>query len=567
MSSKNKTPNIGLNKWQGNEYAKREDFVNDNLIIDQEIKDLKTKTEEVKQSAKNYTDTEVSKKVDKISGKGLSTEDYTSTDKNKLAGIQVGANKYSHPNTHSANIIVQNSERRFVSDSEKANWNNAVQHISNTIKHITQAEREKWNTVTNKVDKVSGKGLSTNDYTTAEKNKLNGIQSGAQVNRPISDSVSSSSTSTAASSKAVKAAYDRAVTALNTANTKETAFSKNTGFNLNKSDSVTSTSTSTLATSKAVKSAYDRATTALNTANAKEPKITKKTGFNLNKSDSATSASTSTLATSKAVKTAYDKGNDAYRKVTSATYVRDRIKTVDGTGSGIDADLLDGKHATSFLQKTEVQYISNFGVPLKTLSIGVSNIYGVDVDDNYIYCTTKVDRGRLYRISKNTGNAISSFQVAKKDDRLHGIAIEGDNVWIGVDYSMWKSTKTGSPSNAFSGGTNLKRSVCVDGSYLWFIGQWSDDYNVYKSSKSGGIVSSFSFPNATGIAIDNNYLYIQTTVGDICKCDKSGKIIQKFHTNVSGTDICLRNNIFYVVDSQLNKIKCFGNDGNILIQT
>lgn len=33
-----------------------------------------------------------------------------------------------------------------------------------------------------KVDKVSGKGLSTNDYTTAEKNKLASIAAGAQVN-------------------------------------------------------------------------------------------------------------------------------------------------------------------------------------------------------------------------------------------------------------------------------------------------------------------------------------------------------------------------------------------------
>lgn len=34
----------------------------------------------------------------------------------------------------------------------------------------------------NKVDKISGKGLSTNDYTTDEKNKLNGIAAGAEVN-------------------------------------------------------------------------------------------------------------------------------------------------------------------------------------------------------------------------------------------------------------------------------------------------------------------------------------------------------------------------------------------------
>lgn len=33
-----------------------------------------------------------------------------------------------------------------------------------------------------KVDKVSGKGLSTNDFTTAEKDKLSGIASGAEVN-------------------------------------------------------------------------------------------------------------------------------------------------------------------------------------------------------------------------------------------------------------------------------------------------------------------------------------------------------------------------------------------------
>lgn len=37
-----------------------------------------------------------------------------------------------------------------------------------------------------KVDKVDGKGLSTNDYTTAEKNKLAGIQEGAQKNKVTS---------------------------------------------------------------------------------------------------------------------------------------------------------------------------------------------------------------------------------------------------------------------------------------------------------------------------------------------------------------------------------------------
>ena len=36
--------------------------------------------------------------------------------------------------------------------------------------------------ISGKVDKVEGKGLSTNDYTNEEKNKLAGIAAGAQVN-------------------------------------------------------------------------------------------------------------------------------------------------------------------------------------------------------------------------------------------------------------------------------------------------------------------------------------------------------------------------------------------------
>lgn len=40
MPSANKTT-IGLNQWQGNEYPKRQDFVDDNQIIDDEIGNLK----------------------------------------------------------------------------------------------------------------------------------------------------------------------------------------------------------------------------------------------------------------------------------------------------------------------------------------------------------------------------------------------------------------------------------------------------------------------------------------------------------------------------------------------
>ena len=47
------------------------------------------------------TTEDLSGKVDKVAGKGLSTNDYTTADKTKLAGIAAGANKYVHP-SHTA---------------------------------------------------------------------------------------------------------------------------------------------------------------------------------------------------------------------------------------------------------------------------------------------------------------------------------------------------------------------------------------------------------------------------------------------------------------------------------
>lgn len=65
-----------------------------------------------------------------------------------------------------------------------------------------------WEKITaklgNKVDKVSGKGLSTNDYTTDEKNKLAGIASGA--NKTTVDTALSSTSTNPVQNKAVNTA-------------------------------------------------------------------------------------------------------------------------------------------------------------------------------------------------------------------------------------------------------------------------------------------------------------------------------------------------------------------------
>ncbi len=69
MPSENKTLNYGLNQWQGNEYPKRQDFVNDNLIIDTEIKKAISKAEQAFQSASDGKQ----KIATAITGKGVPT--------------------------------------------------------------------------------------------------------------------------------------------------------------------------------------------------------------------------------------------------------------------------------------------------------------------------------------------------------------------------------------------------------------------------------------------------------------------------------------------------------------
>ena len=65
---------------------------------------------------------------------------------------------------------------------EDANNKKHTHNNKAVLDGITATLVSAWNTVTNKVDKVAGKGLSTHDYTTEEKNKLNGIESGAKAN-------------------------------------------------------------------------------------------------------------------------------------------------------------------------------------------------------------------------------------------------------------------------------------------------------------------------------------------------------------------------------------------------
>ena len=160
---------------------------------------------------------QLGQKVDKVTGKGLSTEDYTTAEKQKLAGIAAGANNYQHPSSHPATMIQEDASHRFVTDTEKSAWSgkaektaatasaaglmsaadkkkldgvaagaNNYQHPAShpatmiaqdeTHRFITDAERKAWN------EKPGGNMASTTTaglMSAADKQKLDGVATGA----------------------------------------------------------------------------------------------------------------------------------------------------------------------------------------------------------------------------------------------------------------------------------------------------------------------------------------------------------------------------------------------------
>lgn len=190
-------------------------------------------------------------KVDKITGKGLSTNDFTGAYKTKLEGIESGAqvNTVTSVNGQIGDVEIvipdsvsfrnltgspyDNANLAFELNSKQPNINdldtirtgaskgatalqpnNNISRLHNDVGYITSAslptklsdltndtgfitatalipiennmieiENDVVTLQNNKVDKVTGKGLSTNDFSNSYKSKLEGIEAGAQVNK------------------------------------------------------------------------------------------------------------------------------------------------------------------------------------------------------------------------------------------------------------------------------------------------------------------------------------------------------------------------------------------------
>lgn len=153
----------------------------------------KTKLNGIAENANNYT--HPATHAPSIIEQDANNRFMTDAERNKLFAIEAGANKYTHPSTHPASIIVQDSNNRFMTDAERTKlegietgankYTHPTNHAPSIItqdannRFVTDTEKSTWNAkASTAVATTSANGLMSS----ADKTKLNGIETGAQVN-------------------------------------------------------------------------------------------------------------------------------------------------------------------------------------------------------------------------------------------------------------------------------------------------------------------------------------------------------------------------------------------------
>ena len=130
-------------------------------------------------------------KVDKVSGKGLSTNDYTDAEKAEVAKVKDKANVNDVLTKTNATEFTPTSDyhpatKKYVDDfiNDDSDGGTLLDSNGQPILgrvNVTDAVSELDK---NKVDKVSGKDLSTNDFTDTYKSKLDNLDSSLSAKAP-----------------------------------------------------------------------------------------------------------------------------------------------------------------------------------------------------------------------------------------------------------------------------------------------------------------------------------------------------------------------------------------------
>lgn len=141
-------------------------------------------TSDVKYPSEKLTKSALDNKVDKVSGKGLSTNDFTDSYKNTIDGLSDVASSGSYTDlTNKPDIPNSTSDLTndsgFITSSAITGKEDASNKVTSWNPTTTDAhypsEKLVKSSLDDKVDKVSGKGLSTNDYDNTAKNKVDNL--------------------------------------------------------------------------------------------------------------------------------------------------------------------------------------------------------------------------------------------------------------------------------------------------------------------------------------------------------------------------------------------------------
>ena len=170
-------------------------------------------------------DTALFGKVDKKPGRDLSTNDFTDGYKNKIDTMQMLYTFRGSVETTDDLSLITNKQNgdvyRCKQDGNDYIWN-GNEWVSvgqdTDFSEVMGLIEELQEDIENKVDKETGKGLSTNDYTSSEKNKLQGIET--EANKTIINNTLTSDSITeglsAAQGKALKVLIDTLQSSIST---------------------------------------------------------------------------------------------------------------------------------------------------------------------------------------------------------------------------------------------------------------------------------------------------------------------------------------------------------------
>ena len=136
-----------------------------------------------------------------------------------------------------------------------------------------------------------------------------------------------------------------------------------------------------------------------------------------------------------------------------ANSILTKIKTVDGVGSGLDADLLDGKHASGFAGRGQMLYNG----PRLTIPPGdTMNAAGVPLGGSYVGSILAVSLG---------GNASD-----RRDDRIIWI---WPTTNIGYKREFFSTSSTATRIGYFLSGNNLMVFRDMSGSACYVGAVWN----------------------------------------------------------------------------------------------